>query len=220
MPRIFRILPQEGVFHVLTRGNNRQVVFLDGKDYQQYLDLLKKYKEEHKFRLYHYCLMPNHVHLILETTVESNLSKLMKQLNLSYLYHFRKRYSYYGHLWQGRFKSILIEKDKYLMVCGRYIELNPVRAKIVKEPEDYRWSSYKRYACGQRDNLIDLDPLYQDLGRTDKERRQRYEDFVGEDKLDLNTRFLGTDSFITEMEKTFGVKNLRNKRGRPKKHIK
>jgi len=217
MPRIFRILPEQGIFHILTRGNNRQAVFLDKEDYAIYFNILKRYKEEHEFLLYHYCLMPNHIHLILEVTLKTNLSKFMKQLNLAYLYHFRRKYSYYGHLWQGRFKSILIEKDMYLISCGKYIELNPVKAKMVKNPKDYPWTSYRVYAYGEENALLDFDPLYQDLGRTDTERRKRYRNSITEEVLNLNVRFLGKDSFIKEMEKSFEVKNLKGKRGRPKK---
>ncbi len=105
MPRIFRILPEKGVFHILTRGNNRQKIFKDDTDYKRYLSLLEFYKQEHKFLLYHYCLMSNHVHLIIETTPKTSLAKLMKQVNLAYLYHFRKRYSYYGHFCKAAIKA-------------------------------------------------------------------------------------------------------------------
>ena len=218
MPRIFRLLPETGIFHVVTRGNNRQKVFRDDKDYQYYLDLLKLYKEEHRFLLYHYCLMPNHVHLILETTSQTDLSRLMKQVNLSYAHHFRKLYKYFGHLWQGRFKSLLIERDSYLTACGRYIEMNPVRAKMVGNPEDYPWSTYRFYAFGRRDDLVDIDPLFDDSAKTQKERQLNYRHVFDEEaKPNLNARFLGSDAFVRRMEKTFGVRNLRNRRGRPKK---
>lgn len=216
MPRIARILPETGIFHILARGNNRQKVFRDSEDYKYYLYILGLYKEEHKFLLYHYCLMSNHIHLILETTPQTYLSKLMKQINLRYLYHFRARYKYYGHFWQGRFKSLLIDKDNYLIVCGRYIEMNPLRANMVKSLEDYPWSSYKFYACGEKNDLIDSDPLYQDMGKTDKERQLHYRQSLTEEiKLNWNLRFLGSRSFIEKMEGEFGVKNVQNRRGRP-----
>jgi len=142
----------------------------------------------------------------------------MKQINLAYLYHFRKRYRFWGHFWQGRFKSLLIEKDSYLISCGRYIETNPVRAKIVKAPADYPYSSCKFYAYGKRDDLIDEDPLYQQLAKTVKERQSRYRDSLKtETQLNLNLRFLGSRSFIDKMEQEFGVSNLKNRRGRPVK---
>ena len=219
MPRIFRILPETGIFHILTRGNNRQTIFKDDKDFIYYRYLLNLYKEEHKFLLYHYCFMSNHIHLILETTDKTNLSKLMKQLNLSYMHHFRRKYKYWGHFWQGRFKSLLIDRDEYLITCGRYIENNPVRAKMVGRPEDYQWSSYKVYAKGAKDNLIDIDPLYGNLGKTTKQRQDNYQNYFKEERQDINfnLRFLGSESFVNRMEEYFGVTNLRNKRGRPAK---
>jgi len=217
MPRIFRIIPEEGVFHILTRGNNRQEVFHDAADFRRYIDFLKDYKQEHKFLLYHWCLMPNHVHLIIEITFKTDLAKLMKQINLAYLYHYKKRYFYSGHLWQGRYKSLIIDKDEYLITCGRYIELNPVRAKLAKDPKDYKWSSYNIYAYGKKDDITDIDPLYSGLGKNDKERQKNYRLPIQEESFNLNTRFLGSESFIRKMEKKFGVENLKNKRGRPKK---
>ncbi len=216
MPRIFRILPEEGVLHILTRGNNRQEVFQDNADYKHYLHFLKFYKEEHNFFLYHYCLMPNHVHLIIETTQRTILAKLMKQINLAYLYHYKKRYSYFGHLWQGRYKSLIIDKDEYLITCGRYIELNPVRAKLVEDPKDYKWSSYNAYAYGKMDGITDMDLLYDSLGKTHEERQESYRLPIQEETVNLNLRFLGSKRFINKMEEKFGVDNLKAKRGRPK----
>lgn len=221
MPRIFRILPEEGVLHILTRGNNRQAVFHDDKDYNTYLNFIPRYKAENKIKVYHYCIMPNHIHLIIEITPKSNLSKFMKQLNLSYLYHYKKRYKYDGHLWQGRYKSLIISKDEYLIVCARYIELNPVKAKIVKNPKDYQYSSYNAYAYGKKSDIIESDPIYLEWGKTDKQRQQNYRRDITEElerlSLNLNARFLGSQDFITRMEDKFQVSNLKAERGRPVK---
>src|SRR4030042_771285 len=133
MPRTARIAPNEYVYHILTRGNNRQNVFKDKKDYEKYLGILKRYKEKYKFKLYHYVLMTNHVHLVLETAQKGgNLSEIMKGINLSYAQYYKKRYRHIGHFWQDRYKSIIISKDNYLLACGSYVDLNPVRAKIVE----------------------------------------------------------------------------------------
>ncbi|PIR65789.1 MAG: transposase [Candidatus Omnitrophica bacterium CG12_big_fil_rev_8_21_14_0_65_43_15] len=221
MPRISRIFTKEGVFHILSRGNNRQKVFRDIDDYTAYLNLLKKYKQEHRFRLYHYCLMPNHVHLIIESTKDTDLSRLMKQLNIAYLCHYRKRYGYCGHFWQDRYKSLLISKDEYLITAGRYIELNPVKAKIVSQPKDYAWSSYNAYAYGKKDGLTDYSPIYLEMGATDMERQKNYrKDILKESKtaaLNLNVRFFGSKEFISQMEEEFQVKNTQARRGRPKR---
>lgn len=219
MPRIFRILPEEGALHLLTRGNNRQRIFEDESDYNNYLGFVKLYKKENKISVYHYCLMPNHVHLIVEITPESNLAKFMKQLNLAYLYYYKKKYSYDGHLWQGRYKSILISKDEYLIACGRYIESNPVKAKLAKNISNYPWSSYNVYAYGKKDEIVDYDPIYLESGRTKKERQRYYiEDTNGYiSEIDLNARFLGSADYIGKMESQFKVANVRGKRGRPVK---
>jgi len=219
MPRIFRLLPEQGVLHILTRGNNRQKVFHNEEDYRRYLYYLKLYKEEHKFQLYHYCLMPNHVHLLIETSQKTILSKLMKQLNLAYFYYYRKRYKYWGHLWQGRYKSLIVARDEYLIKCGRYIEGNPVRAKMVKKPEDYPWSSYKYYVFGGDKGLTDQDPLYESLGKDLSERRKKYQEAI-EEEINLTNRYLGSKEFIKGMEKKFGIDNLQNQRGRPRKENK
>ena len=160
MPRIARIAPRDQIFHILTRGNNRQDVFRDEIDYQKYLEILERYKEKYQFKIYHYVLMKNHVHLVLEPQGEGgSLAEIMKGINLSYAQHYKRKYDHIGHFWQDRFKSILISRDQYLLACGSYVELNPVRAGIVKDPRDYRWSSYRAYAYGKKDSLIDKHPI-------------------------------------------------------------
>ena len=147
MPRTARIAPQEYVYHVLTRGNNKQDIFVDEEDFKKYIDILWKYKAKYLYKLYYYVLMTNHVHLVIETAEDGgNLSQIMKGINLSYAQHYKKKYKYTGHFWQDRFKSIIISKDKYLLACGSYVELNPVRAGMVKDPKDYSWSSYRQTA--------------------------------------------------------------------------
>src|SRR4030042_7164252 len=179
MPRMARIAPGGHVFHVLTRGNNRQDVFLDTEDYQTYREILKKYKEKFECKIYHYCLMTNHVHLVLETLAEGGgLAEVMKGINLSYAQQYKRRYNHIGHFWQDRFKSILISSDQYLLACGSYVELNPVRAGIVKAPRDYRWSSYRVYAYGKKDLLVDEHLIYLELSKDESKRRKRYREFV------------------------------------------
>ena len=152
MARLPRFI-QEGVcYHVITRGNQRQKIFLGEEDFLRFLELLQRYKKKHKAKLYGYCLMSNHAHLILDS---EKLTKLMQGLNLAYVSYFNKKYKKVGHLWQGRFKSMIVNKDKYLFDCINYIEYNPVRAKIVGSPLDYPWSSYKCRVMGQENDLLD-----------------------------------------------------------------
>jgi Transposase and inactivated derivatives len=156
MPRSARIAPKDFVYHVLTRGNNKQDVFKDDEDFRKYIEILWKYKNQYKYKLYHYVLMSNHVHLVMETTqAGGELFQIMKGINLSYAQHYKKKYVYTGHFWQDRYKSIIISKDEYLLACGSYVELNPVRAGMVKAPKDYPWSSYGVNAYGKKDDLID-----------------------------------------------------------------
>jgi len=164
MPRTARIAPKEYVYHILTRGNNREDIFKEERDYKKYIEILGRYKEKYKFKLYHYVLMRNHVHLVLETTEKGgNLAEIMKGINLSYAQYYKVRYKHIGHFWQDRYKSIIISKDDYLLACGSYVELNPVRARVVEGPKDYKWSSYNVYAYGKRGTLIDEQPIYKGL---------------------------------------------------------
>jgi len=179
MPRTARIAPKENIYHVLTRGNNRQLVFGDDDDFNRYLDLLSHYREKYRFKLYHYVLMTNHVHLILEPSEKGgDLSEIMKGINLSYALHYKRKHNHTGHFWQDRYKSILISKDQYLLTCGSYVELNPVRAKIVVDPKDYPWSSYPVYAHGKRDPLIETHPVYDLLSLESKDRQKKYREFI------------------------------------------
>ena len=223
MPRIGRIYIEEGVFHIMARGNNKQPVFHDERDFIVYKKTLLRLKDEQPFKLYHYCLMTNHVHMVIETNEDTKLSKLMKRISLSYYHYYKKRYGYSGHFWQDRFKSLLIEKDPYLLACGLYIERNPIRAKMVSLPEQYMYSSYACYAFGKDDPLLDKDPCYETLGKDDLQRRGEYQKLALADTEQVGKAigrqlFLGSAGFIKRMEKVFGVSNIRLERGRPKKN--
>ena len=227
MPRAARIAPKEHIYHILTRGNNRQDIFKDEKDYRKYIEILLRYKERYKFRLYHYVLMKNHVHLVLETTEKSgSLPEIMKGINLSYAQHFKKRYKHIGHFWQDRYKSIIISKDDYLLACGSYVELNPVRAKIVEDPKDYRWSSYNAYAYGKEDKITDEHLIYRRLSDEETERRKAYREFVKgmlKDKKAMKGEMdrkvvYGSEDFIREAQKKYKIEAMIKPIGRPKKN--
>jgi len=143
MPTGPRLLLRNACYHIITRGNQRQQVFFDDQDFRKYLLILRKYKKKFSFLLYGFCLMPNHIHLVGEPKQPENMAKLMQALSRSYTAYFNKRYKKVGHLWQGRFKSKTIVKDNYFIDCIHYIELNPVRANIVKTAGEYRWSSHQ-----------------------------------------------------------------------------
>ncbi len=178
MPRSARLVINNTYYHILTRGNNRQQLFKEEKDFNYFLKLISDSKSEFEFDLYHYCLMSNHIHLLLKIIKASDLAKLLKSLKLSYSFYFRKKYSNSGYIFQGRYKSLLIENDAYLFDCGRYIERNPLRAKIVERLEDYRYTSYKFYALGEGNPILTENILYAQLGNSAQERQASYRDYV------------------------------------------
>ena len=143
-----RLVLDDGCYHITTRGNQRQKVFMREEDYEKYLEKLKKYKRKYHFRLYGYCLMPNHIHITGEIGQKEALAKFMQGINRAYTAYFNKTYGKVGHLWQGRFKSKIVIKDEYLINSINYIELNPVRANMVKTPQEYKWSSYRERNFG------------------------------------------------------------------------
>jgi len=152
MPRKARLILDNVCYHIVTRGNEKRVVFRDESDFKEYIKLILKYKDRYKSRLYGWCFMNNHVHMVIES---ENLIKFMHGINLSYAKYFRYKYKGAGHLWQDRYKSFVIQKDGYLINCISYIEYNPVRAKIALRPEDYQWSSYRARIFGEKKKLLD-----------------------------------------------------------------
>jgi putative transposase len=166
--------------------------------------------------------MNNHVHLIVWVSYASKLSKFMKQVNLSYFNYYKKLYGYWGHIWQGRYKSNIIETDSYLLHCGKYIELNPVRAGIVSQPHEYAFSSYKHYSLGYPDALISDSPVFLGLADNSPERREQYIAFVVDSGI-INTdslakqAFIGSKDFIRKLRQYYGIKETNSKGGRPRK---
>lgn len=151
-----RLLIKNACYHIYIRGNQKQKVFLNNDDFGFYLYQLRRYKRKFSFRLYGYCLMPNHIHLIGEPVEPKNLPKLMQCLQRSYTAYFNKRYKKVGHLWQGRFKMKVIVKDEYLIDCIAYVEQNPVRANLTTKPKEYEFSSYQERNWGDKDfTLLD-----------------------------------------------------------------
>ena len=153
MPSGPRLLLDNVLYHIISRGNQQQKTFIDNEDFEYYLMRLRKYKRRYEFLLYAYCLMPNHPHILGEIKNPKDLSCFMHDLTRSYTAYFNKKYKKVGHLWQGRFKSKIVTKDQYLIDCINYIELNPVRAGLVKSPMDWPYSSY-------RERVLDADKRY------------------------------------------------------------
>ncbi len=154
MPREARLLLPNVCYHVVSRGIRQKEVFATDADYETYLAILLKYKRKYDVKLYAWCLMPNHVHLLIECGF---LPKVMHDINMKYAQYFLSKYSMVGHLWQNRYKSFVIQKDQYMINCITYIEMNPVRAGLVTRPEDYLWSNYRTRVLGLgRLDLLDV----------------------------------------------------------------
>lgn len=181
MPRQPRILLPLSYYHIMARGNNKHCIFNSADDYQYYLQLITHYKQDNPFNLFHYCLIPNHIHLQIQTQSSIGFSTFMKRISLAYFHYFSKRYGWVGHFWQGRYKSQPIGKDSYFTQVGKYIELNPVRAGLVDDPNDYRWSSYRHYSVGAKDDLITDDMFYPALGTSNLARQTVYKKLVIDD---------------------------------------
>lgn len=222
MPRCARHISIGLPMHIMNRGNNKQVLFHSDSEKSYFRYLLHSKSRENGVHIYHYCIMGNHFHLIVHMEPGADLARFMKQVLLAYFSLYRNRHPYVGHLFQGRYKSIIIDSQGYLIQCGKYIELNPVRVKIVKRPEDYAFSSYRYYACGVHDPLVTPDPLFAGLGDTEAERQASYRRLVidarsiNSERLRLDY-FLGSKAFIEKMEARFGIRNPRAAPGRPKK---
>lgn len=167
----------------MTRGNNKNVVFRDESDFRYYLKRFKQFKQELPFDLFHYCLMPTHVHQLIQTHSAADYSLFMKKINLAYFHYYRKKYGWVGHFWQDRFKSQPVGKDDYFIQCGKYIEMNPVRKKLVTNLENYSFSSCKYYLLGKKDDLITADQFFHDLGANNIERQINYQKLVVDEEI-------------------------------------
>ena len=213
MSRPLRICFANGVFHITSRGNNREKIFLEEKDFLRYKALLRRYRAKFEFKLYAYCLMPNHVHLLIETSPSGSISKIMHAINTAYAMYFNSKYDHVGHVFQGRFYSSIIDTEHYLLEVMRYMDLNPVRAEIVKRPEEYEWTSYHRCAKGRSDNLVDFHELYENLGEGDRDRQREYRKFVKErmeggpglwQPVYAYSIFIGGEDFVSRLTELYG----------------
>jgi REP element-mobilizing transposase RayT len=177
MARALRIEYPGAVYHIVCRGNNRQNVFKDDRDRTRYLEKLVHYCELKEVRLLCYCLLSNHIHLLLETP-EGNLSKMMQPFQTSYTVYFNRRHSRSGHVFEQRYKAFLVDKDNYVLQVSRYIHRNPVEAKLVKRPQDYRWSSYGAYVAGRQVRGVTTAMVLEQLGSKRREQMRSYREYV------------------------------------------
>lgn len=174
MPRQPRLVVPDVAVHIVQRGNDRQACFRQESDYLVYLLHLRQLARKTACRLHAYCLMTNHVHLLLTPPDARACISLMRDLGQRYVQYFNRRYGRTGTLWEGRFRSCLVESARYVLACYRYIELNPVRAGLVVNAADYRWSSHATNAHGRADAHLYAHPEYVALGTTELARRASY----------------------------------------------
>ena len=215
----------EGVpLHIIQRGNNRNPCFFSTSDYQVYLSLLAQSASAAGCRIHAYVLMTNHVHILASPEAVTSPSKLMKSLGERYTQYANRRYGRNGTLWQGRFRSCLVDNENYFLVCQRYIELNPVRAGMVSHPANYEWSSYRANAHGHPGTIVQRHDIYNGLGNDDIERQASYRALFDEAIPDAlleqvrhatnrNSAF-GTKSFVDRTGVALGRELIRGRAGR------
>lgn len=203
MARKSRIEFEGGFYHVIVRGNQRQKVFWQEKDFLKYLEILKDYKDRYDFLLHAYVLMETHVHLLLETG-QVPLSKILQGINQRFTMYFNWSRGTVGHLFQGRYKAILCDRDAYLLSLVKYLHRNPVRAGMVRQPEEYRWSSHRRYLGLDKDELVDTGMVLGMFSKDLKKGRRLYREYMrGEEKTPeeefyqtVDQRVLGDEQFV------------------------
>ena len=229
MPRKPRIAFANLPHHIVQRGHSRNDVFFGDFDRSDYLNTLAECREALGIKIYGYCLMSNHVHLLADPRDDAgNISSLMKRLAGRHARRVNLRNSWSGSLWESRFKCSPIDTDRYLLTCGRYIDLNPVRAGLVQAPEDYAWSSYRARIGMTPCEWLDLDPAIEALAETGSRRCERYREISGEpiDDEDLSmirgassrNQLTGSSEFIEQIASTSGIHVSARRRGRPRKN--
>ena len=226
MPRRARLSVPCIAWHIIQRGNNRAVCFHAEEDYRRYLDDLAEQSRRFGCAIHAYMLMTNHVHLLLTPHKADSAALMMKHLGQRYVQYVNRTYRRSGTLWEGRFRSCLTQSEGYVLACYRYIELNPVRAGMVRQPRDYRWSSYNGNGDGRSDALLTPHEQYLGLGRSEARRREVYRelfkahldpDILAQIRLATNGNVvLGGQRFEEQIAKMLKRRVTRGKAGRPR----
>ena len=225
MARLPRLTLAGYPHHVILRGNNRQAIFMDSADFQRMLALLQNHAKERDVQVHSYVLMSNHLHLLLTPLQNDSLPKMMQAVGRSYVLYFNKRHGRSGTLWEGRYRSSLIQTERYFLSCMAYIDLNPVRAGMVAHAADYGWSSHGQYIGRQNEAWLTPHPLYWDMGNTPFAREAAYAAMVQagvnqEQQQALTSSALsgwalGEKSFVHGLQKQTTRRVNRAKAGRP-----
>ena len=178
MARLPRLIVPHQPHHVIQRGAGRQAVFLEADDYLVFLKYLKESARQFKVAIHAYVLMPNHIHLLASPADQTGMARMMQWIGRFYVPYFNHKYGRVGTLWQGRYKAAVIDSEHYFLLCARYIELNPVRAGLVTQAEDYRWSSFRHHVGIEPDSLIAEHALFWALGNTPFAREAAYRELI------------------------------------------
>lgn len=227
MPRKPRFFLPGVPVHVVQRGHSREPVFFEDNDYLAYLRWLKEGAERYKVDIHAYVLMTNHIHILATAQDPDGISRMMQYVGRHYVPYINHTYGSSGSIWEGRYKASLIHDEEYLLTCMRYIELNPVRADMVRSPSHYRWSSYRYNGQGKEDELVTPHAMYLALGRTKPSRLEAYKALFKAhlDKGvldDIRAAWqtgtpLGNDYFRQKIEDKLKCKVGQARRGRPEK---
>jgi putative transposase len=226
MARLPRLTLPGYPHHIVQRGNNRQAIFASSADYEHLLGLLEELAKKFKVAIHAYVLMSNHFHLLATPETADGVPQLMQALGRSYVRWFNMRQARTGTLWEGRYKSTLVQADRYLLACMVYIDLNPVRAGLVADAADYPWSSYLHYAGRKADKLVTPHPLYWELGNTPFAREHAYVDLVHagigpqQQQALTDATFrgwaLGEADYVADLQRRTERRVAKGKAGRPR----
>jgi putative transposase len=226
MARLPRLVVPHQPHHIIQRGTDRRVIFVDEADHLAFLGWLKDAAKTFNVAIHAYVLMPNHLHLLATPSEETGLARMMQWVGRHYVPYFNFKYKRMGTLWQGRYRATVIDSEQYFMTCSRYIELNPVRGGLCARPGDFRWSSYAHHAGVAPDPLVTDHSLYWALANTPFGREAAYRALVEEESLsreevtELNNATLkgwalGSPKFKARLEKQTKRRVSPQKRGRP-----
>lgn len=225
MARLPRLTLANHPHHVIQRGNNHQPIFATSADYQALLDLLEESGKKFDVAVHAYVLMSNHFHLLATPKTADGLPKMMQAVGRSYVRYFNDSQGRSGTLWEGRYKSTLIQTERYLLACMAYIDLNPVRAGLVGAPQDYPWSSHLHYLGARQDRLVTPHALYWELGNTPFAREAAYAELVQNGvnpvqqaaltEATLRGWALGEADFVADLQKRTTRRVSKTSAGRP-----
>jgi len=214
MPRQQRIKSNSGYYHVMLRGNERRNIFLDEEDKLRFIETIGHKKEEQRFYLHAFCLMDNHVHLMISEGKE-DIAKVIKRITVSYVFYFNKKYKRVGHLFQDRYKSEAVENDSYILSLARYIHQNPVKANMVRKPGDYKWSSYNGYLDDKNylSKIIDKETLLDLLSSGGNNVRDSFIQFMNENSEENFMEIIENEAILDENEAEQLFKQMLIQRG-------